>query len=95
MGERVEDGFLCAKDELPAVLAKAETDKERILKETKAFYAGDIDVRFIEKKHISGWSVSAILTVNGEAVREYMSPELCFLELECLILGRLLEMKSK
>ena len=95
MDERLGDGFLCRKDELPAVLEKAEKDKARVLKELAIFYTGEIGIEFATVSHCMGWSVTAILTVNGETVREYMSPELCFIDLEMLMLGKLLKERAK
>ena len=95
MDERIGDGFFCHKDELPAVLEKAEKDKTRVLKEFAIFYPGDVDIEFAPVSHFMGWSVTAILTVNGQPIREYQSPELCFMELHTMMFERLREARER
>lgn len=82
--------FLCAKHEAPALLAQAEQEKEKILRELRLFYTGDIDVHLYEKRHVMGTSIAATLTVNGEAVRDYDPADLCFLDLNELMLKRMM-----
>lgn len=95
MGERIGDGFICRKDELPAVLEKAKKDKGKVLKELASFYTGDIDIELVPVRHDMGWSVMAALTVNGQTIREYLSPEICFTELHTMMFERLLEARER
>lgn len=81
--------LLCSRHELPALIAKAETMKAEILADLKAFYAGDIDVRIYQKDHTMGFSVAADLTVNGELCKTYDPADLCFIDLNALVLQRL------
>lgn len=83
--------FLCSKSEATALIERAEREKEQLLYEFRQFYAGDIDIKLREVRHVMGISISATLTVNGDAVREYDPADLCFLDLNELILKRLLE----
>lgn len=90
--ERVEEKgtlFLCAKHEAPALLEQAEREKEKLFREFRQFYNGTIDIKLHEKRHVMGTSIAATLTVNGETVREYDPADLCFLELNELMLKRL------
>lgn len=82
--------FLCAKHEAISLLEQAEREKEKILREFRLFFTGDIDVQLYEKRHVMGTSIAATLVVNGEMVREYDPADLCFLDLNELMLKRLI-----
>ncbi len=83
--------FLCARHEVPALLRKAEQEKEKLLRELPMFYTGDIGILLHENQHPMGYSIGATLTVKGEPVREYDPADLCFLELNELMLKRMTE----
>jgi len=87
--------FLCAKCEAPKLIKQAEQEKEKILRELRLFYTGDIDVKIHEVRHVMGTSIAATLTVNGETAREYDPADLCFLDLNELMLKQILECRSE
>lgn len=87
--------FLCAKCEVPNLIKQAGQEKEKILRELRLFYPGDIDVKIHEVRHVMGTSVAATLMVNGETVREYDPVDLCFLDLNELMLKRILEYRRE
>lgn len=66
-----------------------------LLKELTVFYSGNIGIDVYPKRHVMGWSVCADLTVNGELCCHYDPADLCFLELNELILQRLIKMREE
>lgn len=83
--------FLCRRSEAPELLKKAQAQAAGILEELKAFYAGDISIRAYISEHVMGRSIAGDLLVNGEICRQYDPIDLCFLELNELMLKRLAE----
>lgn len=83
--------FLCRRSKAAELIKKAERERDRILKELKAFYTGDIGIRIYATEHVEGASVAGDLTVNGEICRQYDPVDLCFLDLNELMLKRMLE----
>lgn len=89
--EAAGNSFMCCHHEIPRLMKEAETEKAKILREFQQFYHGDIDIRLHENRHIMGCSLAADLLVNGEVVREYDPADLCFLDLNELMLHRLID----
>ncbi len=83
--------FLCRRSEATKLLEKAKTEAAEILKELKAFYTGDIGITAYINRHVMGYSVAGDLTINGEICRSYDPIDLCFLELNELMMKRLIE----
>lgn len=86
--------FLCSKSEAAGQAAAAEREKEKLLREFRQFYAGNIDIKIAPKQYPMGYSVIGALTVNGETVREYDHIDLLFLDLNELMLKRILETRA-
>lgn len=69
----------------------AKKQAAELLEEFKLYYSGDIGINVYPKRHNAGWSVCADLTVNGKLCRHYDPADMCFLDLNTLILKRLIE----
>ena len=87
--------FLCRRSEATKLLEKAKTEAAEILKELKAFYTGDIGITAYINRHVIGCSVAGDLTINGEICRSYDPIDLCFLELNELMMKRLIESRKE
>ena len=92
----VSDGadsyFLCRRSETAELIKKAEQERDNILNELKTFYTGNIGIRIYTADHVEGASIAGDLTVNGEICRKYDPVDLCFLELNELMLKRMIEL---
>lgn len=87
--------FLCRRSEATKLLEKAKTEAAEILKEFKTFYTGDIGIAAYINRHVMGCSVAGDLTINGEICRSYDPIDLCFLELNELMMKRLIESRKE
>lgn len=88
--------ILCASPaDRDAQLAYAERQRVRILHEIRDFYRGNIDIRIAPELHTMGWSITADLIVSGEICRHYDPADLCFLDLNELMLQRMLHQRSR
>ena len=87
--------ILGSYSEIQDELAVAENTKKQILQELKAFVNGDIDINLYIKRFPMGHSSAADLTVNGEVCRTYIPADLCFLELNELMLSLMIKERSK
>lgn len=85
--------YLCAQNEVPALLKRAEEQKSKVLKDFSLVFRGNIDVRIHEAKHVRGWSIAGTLMVNGKPVLEYDPVDLCFLDLNEMVFQRTLELR--
>lgn len=72
-------------------MAEAEVQKENILKELKLFINGDISIKMYAEEYPMGHSSVAELLVNGEICKKYSPADLCFLELNELMIKLMLE----
>ncbi len=91
--EHADDSyFLCRRSQAAELIKKAEQERDNILKELKTFYAGNIGIRIYAADHVEGASIAGDLTVNGEICRQYDPVDLCFLELNELMLKRMIEL---
>jgi len=72
-----------------AQMAYATRMAERLQRELRGFYAGDIQIVVGKKLHTMGWSVYADLVVAGEVCRHYDPADLCFLEVNELIMAQI------
>lgn len=93
--KNIADYFLCRRSEATKLLEKAKTEAAEILKELKAFYTGDIGITAYINRHVMGCSVAGDLTINGEICRSYDPIDLCFLELNELMMKRLIESRKE
>ena len=90
--ERPGNDFLCSASELPAVIRQLEAERDRFLREWRGMFGeSDIEITLEPKKYIMGWAVEATLYIKGESVRHYEFARLCFLELNELMLSKMLE----
>lgn len=83
--------FLCSKSESVELLKKAQEEATKILDELKIYYSGNIGINVYAKEHVMGYSIAGDLTVNGDICRTYDPVDLCFLELNELMLKRIKE----
>lgn len=91
--EHADDSyFLCRRSETAELIKKAEQERDKILNELKTFYTGNIGIRIYAADHVEGASIAGDLTVNGEICRQYDPVDLCFLELNELMLKRMIEL---
>ena len=90
--ERPGNDFLCAASELPKIIRQLEAERDTILREMREMFgASNIEITLEANAHIMGWSVDATLSVNGDPVRHYEFARLCFMELNELMLSKMLE----
>lgn len=85
------DYFSCTTRDAPRLVEKAKQEAERILKEFSLFYAGNIGIDVGTKRHGMCWSITGTLTVNGVVVKTEDPVDLLFLELNELMMKRMLE----
>lgn len=86
--------FCCAKSEVNSLISKAEKEKQVILREFGQFYSGDIDILISPECHFNGWSISCNLTVNGKQILYYPFVDLCFLELNEMMLYKMMKERN-
>lgn len=86
--------FLCRRSEAVEALQKARKEADKILEELKIFYTGDIKIQLYINEHVMGRSVAADLMVAGEVCRSYDPADLCFLELNELMMLRMLKTRK-
>lgn len=82
--------LLCRRGEAPALIQKAERERDILLEELRAFYSGDIGVSIHAVDHVMGTSIVGDLTVNGEICRTYDPVDLCFIDLNAMIMKGLI-----
>ena len=94
--ERPGNDFLCAASELPKIIRQLEAERDTILQEMREMFgASNIEITLEPTSHIMGWAVEATLSVNGDPVRHYEFARLCFMELNELMLSKMLEAQSE
>ena len=94
--ERPGNDFLCAASEPPKIIRQLEAERDRILREWRDLFGeSNIEITLEPKTHIMGWAVEATLYIKGESVRHYEFARLCFLELNELMLSKMLETQSE
>lgn len=92
--ERAEESpnyFMCSKKAVNRLSEKARREADNILKDFLEFFAGDVGIDIVPREHEIVWSIAATLTVNGNAVKTEDPCDLLFLELNELIMKRMLE----
>lgn len=89
--EEHPDYFACGKKDLPRLVEKAKKEAAQILNEFSMFYVGDIGIEIGVKEYPICWSITATLTVNGKPVKTENPCDLLFLELNNLMLNRMLK----
>lgn len=83
--------FSCTTRDVPRLIEKAKQEAEKILREFSDFYTGDIGIEIGTKRHEICWSITGTLTVNGETVKTEDPCDLLFLDLNTLMMKRMLE----
>ena len=73
--------FLCRRSEAVETLQKARKEADKILEELKIFYTGDIKIQLYINEHVMG--------------RSYDPADLCFLELNELMMLRMLKTRKE
>lgn len=89
--EEHPDYFACGKKSVPDLVEKAKKEAEQILKEFSMFYRGNIGINIEPKDHELCFSIAATLTVDGEPVKTEDPCDLLFIELNELMLTRILK----
>ena len=89
------NSIICdSKSDMEEELAWTEKQAADLLKEFKLYYSGDVGIKVYPMRHIEGWSVCADLTVNGELCRHYDPAEICFLDLNMMMLNQLIKARK-
>lgn len=83
--------FMCGQRSVNRLVDKAKEEADKILCELRAFYKGNIGIAIEPKEHDLCWSITATLTVNGENVKTEDPCDLLFLELNELMLKKIIE----
>jgi hypothetical protein len=85
--------FMCGKKSIPALVEKAKKEAAQLLKELELFYSfgGDVDIIIEPVHHELCYSIGATLTWNGKAIKSEDTCDLLFLELNELMLNRMLK----
>ena len=86
--------FMCSQRSVNRLVEKAKEEANKILCELQAFYKGNIGITIEPKEHGLCWSITATLTVNGKTVKTEDPCDLLFLELNDLMLKKLIEIRS-
>lgn len=89
--EEHPDYFACGKRDLPRLVEKAKKEAAQITNELSMFFAGDICIEIGVKQYPVCWSITATLTVNGEPVKTEDPCSLLFLELDSMMMERMLK----
>lgn len=87
--------FLCRRSEINDLISKAEKEAEQILKELRQFYRGDFAIRAYANHHVEGHSIAGDLLVSGEVCRTFDPIDLLFLELNELMIMRIMTNESE
>lgn len=87
--------FMCGAKSLKRMKEKAREQADKLLQELREFYTGDITIEITEVEWATCWSVGAILKVNGKKCREYDTADLLFLDLNELMLKRIIEARRR
>lgn len=85
------DYFSCTTRDVPRLVEKSKQEAEKILRDFSEFYVGDIGIEIGTKRHGICWSITGTLTVNGNKVKEYDPCDLCFLDLNMLMMKRMID----
>ena len=83
--------FSCTTRDVPRLVEKAKQEAEKILREFSEFYVGDIGIEIGTKRHGICWSITGTLTVNGETVKTEDPCDLLFLDLNTLMMKRMID----
>lgn len=83
--------FMCSKKDVNRLSDKARREADDILKDFRQFFSGEFGIDIVPREHVIVWSIAATLTVNGNAVRTEDPCDLLFLDLNGLIMKRMLE----
>lgn len=89
------DYFLCSRKDLNRLKERAEKEANEIMRDFFVFYSGDVKIEIGEKEHPMGWSVTGTLLVNGNKVRTEDPCTLLFIDINELVLKRMLELRRK
>ena len=92
-GEENPSYFFCQRRHVPELVKRAKTEAAAILKEFSLYYqaAGTLEIVIEPIQHVTCWSIGATLTWDGQPVKKEDSADLLFLELNELMLKRLIE----
>lgn len=87
--------FLCCRSDIPGLVKRAETEAAQILQEFAEFYSttGKLDIVIEPIQHPIGYSIGGRLTWNGETLIEESDCALLFLQLNDVMLNRMLQLE--
>lgn len=85
--------FMCGKKSIPDLVEKAKKEAAQLLKELELFFVfgGEVDIVIEPVHHGLCYSIGASLTWNGEVIKSEDTCDLLFLELNELMLNRMLK----
>ena len=86
--------FLCGKKDVPRLVEKAKAEAAQILKEFEGFYNtnGKLGIEIVPSKCFRGYSIGGRLTWDGKTMSEEIDCSVIFLELNNLMLNRMIEL---
>ena len=86
--------FLCSKKDVPGLVAKAEAEAAQILKEFSAFYktAGELTIKIEPIQFGCGFGIGGKLLWAGEPILEETDCDLLFLQLNDVMINRMLQL---
>lgn len=86
--------FLCSRIDVPVLVERAKTEAEQLLKEFETFYntAGKLGITIEPKPCLRGYSINGKLTWDGKTISEESDCGLIFLELNNIILSRMIQL---
>lgn len=86
--------FLCCRSDIPELMKRAEIEAVQLLKEFAEFYSttGKLEIVIEPIQHPMGYSIGGRLTWDGETVVEESDCGLLFLQLNDVMLNRMLQL---
>lgn len=86
--------FLCSHKDIPGLVEKAKAEAAQILKEFAMFYktAGELAIEVEPIQYAMGFSIGGRLTWDGETVMEESDCGLLFLQLNEVMLNRMIQL---
>lgn len=86
--------FMCGSNNKEFLKTQAQKDADLLLKDFQQYYSGNFSIKTKIVDHDLCYSIGGTLLVNGNVCREYDDIELLFLDLNELMLKRLIRMRK-
>ena len=86
--------FLCNRRDVPVLVKKAEAEAISVLKDCGMYYktTGTLEITIEPEECFRGYSIGGSLTWNGRTVIKESDCSLIFLQLNNMVLNRMLEL---